>query len=156
MYRECSEKIKFKDFSQPMKATMLATSFLYFILSSGSLRLQLKKITLLAKSSLYFIFLPGSLCSSNVYRHESGRCHTLPFFLTFSIISPFQVFLLHYYWPSPAALAHSVTAAPPMWHICKCLLFDKDFYEVKTTSLHLWNILFVYNLSEDLFAVQLW
>ena len=29
---------------------------------------------------------------SDVYRRESGRCHTLPFFLTFLIISPFQIF----------------------------------------------------------------
>ena len=59
---------------------------------SCSLRLQLTKATVFAESSLYFIFSPGSFCSSNVYRHESGRCRTLPFFLTF-IISPFQVFL---------------------------------------------------------------
>ena len=47
-----------------------------------SLRLQLMKATVLAESSLYFIFSLGSLCSSHVYRHESGRCCTLPFFLT--------------------------------------------------------------------------
>ena len=27
-----------------------------------------------AESSLYLIFSPGFLCSSNVYRHVSGRC----------------------------------------------------------------------------------
>ena len=30
-----------------------------------------------------FIFSPGSLCYNDVYRLESGRCRTLPFFLTF-------------------------------------------------------------------------
>ena len=49
----------------------------------GCLRLQLTKATVLAESSLYFIFSPGSLHSSGVYRRESDRCCTLPFFLTF-------------------------------------------------------------------------
>jgi len=40
--------------------------------------------------SIYFIFSPGSLRSSNVYRYESGRCHTLPFFLTFLIKSNYE------------------------------------------------------------------
>ena len=44
---------------------------------------KLMKATVLAESCLYFIFPPGSLCSSDVYRHESGRCHTVLFFLTF-------------------------------------------------------------------------
>ena len=48
-----------------------------------SIHIQLMKATLLEESSLYFIFSPGSLCYSDVYRRESGRCHTLPFFLTF-------------------------------------------------------------------------
>jgi hypothetical protein len=42
------------------------------------------------ESSLYFIFSPKSLSSSDVYRHESGRSPTLPFSLTFFIISPFR------------------------------------------------------------------
>ena len=41
------------------------------------------KATVLAESSIYFIFSHSSLCSSNVYRCESGRYHSLPFFLTF-------------------------------------------------------------------------
>jgi hypothetical protein len=45
-------------------------------------RLQLMKATVLAESPLYFIFSPESLRSSDVYRRESGRCHTLPFFLS--------------------------------------------------------------------------
>ena len=45
------------------------------------LLLQLLKATLLAESS--FIFSPGSLHYADVYRRESGRCRTLPFFLTF-------------------------------------------------------------------------
>ena len=49
----------------------------------------------LAESSLYFIFSPGSFCSINVYIHESGRWHILPFLLTFFVILPFQVFLLY-------------------------------------------------------------
>ena len=42
-----------------------------------------------------FIFSPGYLRYCDVYRCESGRCCTLPFFLTFLIILPFQVFLLY-------------------------------------------------------------
>ena len=37
----------------------------------------------LTGSSIYFIFSLGSLFCSDVYRHEPGRCCTLPFFLTF-------------------------------------------------------------------------
>jgi hypothetical protein len=49
---------------------------------------QLMKATVLAESSiLYFIFSPGSLHYSDVYRCESGRCRTLPFFLIIFIIS---------------------------------------------------------------------
>ena len=56
------------------------------------------KATVLTESSiLYFIFSPGYLCCSDIYGCESGRCHTLPFFLTFSIISSFQVFLLYFH-----------------------------------------------------------
>ena len=39
------------------------------------------KATVLDESS--FIFPLGSLRYADVYRHESGRCCTLPFFLTF-------------------------------------------------------------------------
>ena len=52
-----------------------------------SLLVQLMKVTMLAESS---IFSPGSLRYSDVYRRESGRRHTLPFFITIFIISPFQ------------------------------------------------------------------
>ena len=45
--------------------------------------LQLMKATVLTRSSV--IFSPGSLCNADVYRHESSRCHTLPFFLTFHL-----------------------------------------------------------------------
>ena len=47
------------------------------------LSLCLMKATVLAESSLYLIFSPGSFCFSDVYRRESGRCRTRPFFLTF-------------------------------------------------------------------------
>ena len=50
------------------------------------------KATVLAESSLYFIFSPSSLCSSDVCRHESGRCHTFPFFLTIFYHFPFPGF----------------------------------------------------------------
>ena len=33
--------------------------------------------TVFAESSLYFIFSLGFFCSSDVYRHDSGRCHIL-------------------------------------------------------------------------------
>ena len=46
-----------------------------------SLRLQLMKATVLAES--YFIFSLGSTCYADVYRRESRRCCTLPFFLTY-------------------------------------------------------------------------
>ena len=59
----------------------------------GSLLLQLIIAKVLAESS--FIFSPGSLHYADVYRHEPGRLHTLPFFLTFFIISSFQVFILY-------------------------------------------------------------
>ena len=41
------------------------------------------KATMLAESSLYLIFSLGYLCYRDVYRHESGRCRTPPFFLNF-------------------------------------------------------------------------
>ena len=79
---------------QLMKATVLAKSPLYFILQLMKARvlaesslyfiLQLMKATMLAESSLYFIFSPDSVRHSDVYRHESGRCCTLAFFLTFT------------------------------------------------------------------------
>ena len=47
--------------------------------------LQQMKAMVLVESSTYFIFASGSLYSSDVYRLESGRCHTLSFFLTFLI-----------------------------------------------------------------------
>ena len=40
-------------------------------------------------------FSPDYLHYCDVYRCESGRCCTLPFFLTFSIILPSQVFPLY-------------------------------------------------------------
>ena len=43
-----------------------------------SLFLQLMKATVLAESS--FIFSPRSIRYADVYRRESGRCRTLPFF----------------------------------------------------------------------------
>ena len=51
-------------------------------------------ITVLAESSLYFIFSPGYLAIV-MSTDMSGRCRTLPFFLTFFITLPFQVFLLY-------------------------------------------------------------
>ena len=40
--------------------------------------------------ALYFIFSSCSLRSSDLYIRESSRCHTLPFFLTFSTITHFR------------------------------------------------------------------
>ena len=42
---------------------------------------QLLQATVLAESSSYFFFSPGYLCYKDVYRRESGRCCSLPFFL---------------------------------------------------------------------------
>ena len=61
--------------------------------SSRSLLLWLMKATVLAESS--FMFSLGSLHHVDVYRRESGRCCSLPFFVTFFIIPPFQIFLLY-------------------------------------------------------------
>ena len=51
--------------------------------------------TYLTHVSRHYLFGQYSLCYFDVYRHESGRCHTLTFFLTFFMISPFQLFLLY-------------------------------------------------------------
>ena len=48
-----------------------------------SLCLLLTKATVLAQSSSHFIFSSGYLRYCEVYIHESGRCRTLPLFLTF-------------------------------------------------------------------------
>ena len=47
-----------------------------------SLPLQLMKATVLAES-FNFIYFHCDVCSDYVYRHESGRCHSLPFFLIY-------------------------------------------------------------------------
>ena len=39
-----------------------------------------------------------TLCYKDVYRHESGRCCSLPFFLTFFISLHFQDFLVYEYY----------------------------------------------------------
>jgi hypothetical protein len=41
------------------------------------------KATVLAEISSHFIFSLGYLHYKDVYRHESGRCRSLHFFLTF-------------------------------------------------------------------------
>ena len=46
------------------------------ILQLSSLSFLLTKVTVLAQSS--FIFLLGSIHYTDVYRHESDRCHTIP------------------------------------------------------------------------------
>ena len=70
----------------------LSANSVAFISCRHRIRLQLIEATVLAESSLYFIFSLGFFCSSDVYRHESGRCCTLPCFLTFfiSVILLFQ------------------------------------------------------------------
>ena len=55
-------------------------------------KLWLSSATVLAESSLYFIFSLGSLCSSDVYRRESDRCHILSFFSTFGFFFTFPGF----------------------------------------------------------------
>ena len=56
---------------------------------------ELMKATVLAESSIYFIFSPGYLCSSKFYRHESGRCHALPFFLQFLSVHSQCLYIIH-------------------------------------------------------------
>ena len=58
--------------------------------------IHLMNATVVTESSiLYFIFSQSSLRYCDVYRRESGKYRTLPFFLIFFTISPFQVFLLY-------------------------------------------------------------
>jgi hypothetical protein len=54
---------------------------------------MLMKATVLAESSSYFIFSPGYLRYCDVYRCESVRCHTLPFFLTFFLSNSVYVYV---------------------------------------------------------------
>ena len=57
--------------------------------------LQLIKATVLTETSiLYFIFPPGSLRYGDVYRCESVKCHTLPFFLTFFMTTRGRKFII--------------------------------------------------------------
>ena len=85
-----------------LKGTVLAeSSILYFIFSPDSLHYfifspdSLHYFIFSPDSLHYFIFSLDSLHYNDVYKHESDRCSTLPFFLTFFIISPFQIFLLY-------------------------------------------------------------
>ena len=41
----------------------------------------------------YFISSPHYHCYKDVYRHESGRCHSFPFLLTFSTMFFFSLFV---------------------------------------------------------------
>ena len=66
-----------------MKNTELSVNTVAFISSKSTA----DESHVLAEISLYLIFSLGSFCPSDVYRHESGRCCTLPFFLTFFIMS---------------------------------------------------------------------
>ena len=69
-----------------------------------SLLQYLMKATVLTESS--FIFSPGSLRYADVYRCESGRCHTLHFFLIYFLsfhlsefsfyINPSVTFSIHH------------------------------------------------------------
>ena len=63
----------------------------YHPLENINYKIELSANTVVA----LFGFLLGSLRYGDVYKHESGWYHTLPFFLTFFIISSFQVFLLY-------------------------------------------------------------
>ena len=60
-----------------------------YILKYQILLVWLMKATVLTESS--FIFSLGSLCYSDVYRCESDRCCTLPFFL-------WSLYVLSFYW----------------------------------------------------------
>ena len=58
--------------------------------------LQLMKAIVFTESSLYFIFSPDSLRSSDIFRRESGRCHTVSFFFTYlSFHLDYPFFLFH-------------------------------------------------------------
>ena len=63
-------------------------------LSSAVDEPKLYGATVLAESSIYFIFLPGSPRYCDVYRCESGRCLTLPFFITFFIKCMNETFIV--------------------------------------------------------------
>ena len=76
---ECMCPSKYFDFVSVYMSTVICRH--QHCIENCSQFLQLMKVTVLAESS--FIFSPGSLHYADVYRHESGRCHILPFFLTF-------------------------------------------------------------------------
>ena len=71
---ELSEKIKYIELSANTVTSISCSC------------LQLMKATVLAESCIYFTFSLSYLRSSDVYRHESARCHNLTLFLTFMIM----------------------------------------------------------------------
>ena len=80
------------------------------------LLLQLMKATVLAESS--FISSPVSLCYVYLYRHESGRCGTLPFFVTFFYQKGFLVdyrFQQEYMCTSEPSISHQSNHLQPSW-----------------------------------------
>ena len=54
-------------------------------------RQQLMKATVFVESFLYLIFSPEYLRYHEVYRRESDRCHTLPFFLMFLLLPVYKL-----------------------------------------------------------------
>ena len=84
-----------------------------------------------------FIFSLDFLRYADVYRRESGKCRTLPFFLTFFIISPFQVFLLYLYkWMTYLSVKSDSIAKMycKLPHIHEYLLIGKSLIQGKHFS----------------------
>jgi hypothetical protein len=62
------------------------------------------------------IFSLGPLCFSDVYRHESGTCCTIPFFQTFFIIICCDVFLAVRVFGAPQTIVRIAMAVRVVAH----------------------------------------
>ena len=67
------------------------------------------------KTPYIFIFSLGSICSSDMYRHESGRCRNLPVFLTFSLSVKLFTPSGQIWTPSSSSRQRHLCCCP--WHV---------------------------------------
>ena len=91
-------KAKIKNVQKKGRVWHLPDSCLETSLEQRELGEKMKYTELSANTDwklLTFHLFTGLSLLQWCYRRDSARCRTLPFFLTFFIISPFQVFLLY-------------------------------------------------------------
>ena len=84
------------------------------------------------------IFSLGSLCYADVYRHESGRCRTLPFFLTFLSYQSKEDICKHCsWWVHCSCSSYTFSNCSVVFTMCLrvLVLIDKDPCEVKSSLL---------------------